>query len=175
MTSFEELGLRPELVETLAAEGIEIPTALQEDAIPVLRKGHSALLRGGPGAGVLVAWGAPLLDRLEPAPGGPVALVLTATVEAAVESARSLARISPVTVSAVIPAARNAAATASACATVAQKAIVRRSAARSRQCSTTASLSTARLSTFAAASMSKSLPAAPTRSRSSAMPRSSCP
>ena len=36
MDSFEDIGLPPELVEALAAEGIELPTPLQEAAIPVL-------------------------------------------------------------------------------------------------------------------------------------------
>ena len=34
MDSFEELGLSPELVEALAAEGIERPTSIQESVIP---------------------------------------------------------------------------------------------------------------------------------------------
>lgn len=92
MASFEDLGLRPELVEALAAEGIETPTALQNEAIPVLRKGNAALLRGGPGAGVLVAWSAPLLDRLDPVPGGPVIVALAPTEEAAMDVARALGR-----------------------------------------------------------------------------------
>ena len=48
----------------------------------------------------------------------------------AIRSARARAGISPVMVSAVMPAARNAPATASACSIVEQKAMVRRSAAR---------------------------------------------
>ncbi len=92
MDTFEELGLRPELADALLAEGMEVPTALQGDAIPVLRKGNSALLRGGPGAGVLVAYGAPLLDRLEGGQRKPQALILTALPEGGVELARSLAR-----------------------------------------------------------------------------------
>jgi ATP-dependent RNA helicase DeaD len=92
MDTFEELGLRPELADALLAEGMEVPTALQGDAIPVLRKGNSALLRGGPGAGVLVAYGVPLLDRLEGGQRKPEALILTALPEGAVELARSLAR-----------------------------------------------------------------------------------
>jgi ATP-dependent RNA helicase DeaD len=93
MASFEDLGLRPELVEALAAEGIETPTALQHEAIPVLRKGNAALLRGGPGAGVLVAWSAPLLDRLDPVPGGPVVVALVATDQLALDVSRSLGRL----------------------------------------------------------------------------------
>ncbi len=93
MTTFEELGIGPELVEALASEGIETPTSLQEEAVPVLRKGHSALVRGGPGAGVLAAWGVPLLDRIAPGAGGPVILVVAASEAAGIESARSLGRV----------------------------------------------------------------------------------
>lgn len=93
MDSFEDLDLKPELVEALLAEGVEVPTDLQTHAIPVLRRGNSAVIRGGPGAGSLVAWGAPLLDRLEAGAGQPVALVLVPTREAAGEVARSLGRL----------------------------------------------------------------------------------
>jgi ATP-dependent RNA helicase DeaD len=92
MDTFEELGLQPELADALMAEGIEVPTTLQQEAIPLLRKGNSALLRGGAGSGVLVAYGAPLLDRAEGGQGKPEALVLTSLPQGAVELARSLAR-----------------------------------------------------------------------------------
>lgn len=93
MDSFDELGLGPELVEALAAEGIEVPSPLQADAIPVLRRGNPAVLRAGPGAGAGVAWSAALLSRLEPGGGQPVALVLVTTPEVAERTARSLARL----------------------------------------------------------------------------------
>jgi ATP-dependent RNA helicase DeaD len=93
MASFEDLGLQPELVEGLAAEGIERPTALQLDTIPALRKGNSALVRGGPGAGVLVAWAAPLLDRLEAVAGGPALLVLVPSRAIALDTARAMIRM----------------------------------------------------------------------------------
>ncbi len=97
MDSFEDLGLKPELVEALLAEGIEAPTALQQHAIPVLRRGNPAVLRGGPGAGSVVAYGAPLLDRLEPGAGQPRALILTSTRDRAFHVARSLGRLGRVT------------------------------------------------------------------------------
>jgi len=97
MSSFEELGLPEPLLEALAAEGIERPTALQAHAVPVLRRGHSAVLRGGPGAGLLVAWGAPLLERLDPDATQPLALVLTPDRERAGALALSLARLATAT------------------------------------------------------------------------------
>jgi ATP-dependent RNA helicase DeaD len=97
MDSFEELGLPPELVEALAAEGIERPTPLQEAAIPVLRRGNNLLLAAGPGSGTLVAWGAAALERIDPDVPGTAALVLTPTPESAQRLAESLQRMGAAT------------------------------------------------------------------------------
>lgn len=93
MESFEELGLGPEVVEALAAEGMEIPTPLQAEAIPVVRRGGALVLGAGPGAGTMVAWGAPLLDRIPAGEGGTRVLVITPTREAAHGLASSMARL----------------------------------------------------------------------------------
>ncbi len=93
MASFEDLGLGPELVEALLAEGIEEPSPLQSDAIPVLRRGNPAVLRAGPGAGAMVAWGTALLDRLEPGEGQPVAVILVPSRDVAARVARSMGRL----------------------------------------------------------------------------------
>lgn len=97
MDSFEDLGLPEELVEALAAEGIERPTPLQEAAIPVLRRGNNLLLAAGPGSGTLVAWGVPALERIAPDASGTATLVLTPTTESAQRLAESLQRLGAVT------------------------------------------------------------------------------
>ena len=97
MDSFEDLQLSPDLVEALAAEGIERPTALQSAAIPVVQRGHNLVAIAGPGAGVLVAVGAPLLSRLESAEGQTVGLVLTPTRDRARALAEALGRLALVT------------------------------------------------------------------------------
>ncbi len=91
MTSFEDLPLGPETVASLAAEGIEIPTPFQAAAIPVIARGNDLLGRAGPGSGTLVAYGAPLLDRLEGGAGAPACLVLCTGTQQATHLARSLA------------------------------------------------------------------------------------
>lgn len=93
MESFEELGLGPEVVEALAAEGMEVPTPLQAEAIPVIRRGGALVLGAGPGAGTMVAWGAPLLDRVPPTGEGTGILVVTPTRESADALAVSMARL----------------------------------------------------------------------------------
>jgi ATP-dependent RNA helicase DeaD len=97
MQTFEELGLAPELVEALAAEGIETPTAFQREALPVVRRGNSLLGVAGPGAGTLLAYGAALLDRFEAGGGLPRGVVVTPTADAADRSARSLAPLARAT------------------------------------------------------------------------------
>ena len=91
MESFEDIGLAPELVEALAAEGIEEPTPLQQAAIPVVRRGNNIVLAAGPGSGVMVCWGAGILDRISPADGAPRALVLTHSRDRAETLAESMA------------------------------------------------------------------------------------
>lgn len=93
MESFEELGVAPELVEALAAEGIERPTPLQEDAVPILRQGNNLVLHAGPGAGVLVSWAVATLERLDPEIAAPQVLVLSATREGADRLGESVARL----------------------------------------------------------------------------------
>ena len=93
MDSFGELGLPPELVDALAAEGIERPTPLQRDVIPLLRRRNNALVRAGPGSGTLVAYGAPLLECIAAETTVPRAVVLAATTAAAGALATSLARL----------------------------------------------------------------------------------
>jgi len=97
MESFEDLGLPPEVTEALAAEGIEIPTPLQEAAIPVIRKGNSLALEAGPGSGLLAAWTLGLLDRIEAEGDTPRVVVLCATRDIADRLAESVARIASTT------------------------------------------------------------------------------
>lgn len=95
--TFEDLGLRPELVEAAGIEGYTGPTSLQRAAIPVLRRGGNAVLHASAGAGLMAAYGLPLVDRL--AGAGPTgeeagvrAVVLVPTDEDATRTASSLAR-----------------------------------------------------------------------------------
>lgn len=97
MESFEDLGVTPELVEALATEGIEIPTEFQSSAIPVLLRGNPLLAQAGPGAGTLIAYGIPLLQRSDPEATSPRGLVLAPTAEIASSLATSLSRLAQVT------------------------------------------------------------------------------
>lgn len=97
MASFESLDLAPELVEALASEGIESPTRLQEQLIPVVRRGNDVVALAGPGSGILAAYAAPLLERLPPEGEGPLALILASSTERAEALAESVGRLAMVT------------------------------------------------------------------------------
>ena len=67
MASFDDLGLRAELLRTLEEEDLERPSALQAEVIPALRRGGNLVARASTGAGKTLAYGLGVLDRLSPA------------------------------------------------------------------------------------------------------------
>lgn len=89
------MGLAADLIEALGTEGVEVPTPLQAGVMPVIRRGGSVLLEGGPGGGTLVAYGAALLDRLEEPSRQSVLIATTGDTESDA-LARSLAPIAEV-------------------------------------------------------------------------------
>jgi ATP-dependent RNA helicase DeaD len=104
MASFNDLGLREPLLMALEEEGIEHPTALQQAAIPVLRREGNLVARASSGSGKMLAYALGVLDRIEPraaadegeddaateASPATRVLVLVATPEAAQQSALAL-------------------------------------------------------------------------------------
>ena len=83
---FGSLGLRPELLESLATLGFEQPTPIQRDAIPELLNGVDVLGQAATGTGKTAAFGLPVLNRIDPgSPTAPVALILAPTRELAVQ------------------------------------------------------------------------------------------
>ncbi|MBV5319061.1 MAG: DEAD/DEAH box helicase [Desulfobulbaceae bacterium] len=96
--SFEQLGLRVELLKALKAKGYVAPTAVQAKAIPVILDGRDILTRAQTGTGKTDAFALPLVEILSRTAGirpFPRALVLTPTRELALqvgESIKSYAR-----------------------------------------------------------------------------------
>ena len=92
-TSFEELGLRPELLRAVAESGYTIPTPIQQQAIPVVLAGHDVMGGAQTGTGKTAGFGLPILHKLSqysntsPSPARhPVrALILAPTRELAIQ------------------------------------------------------------------------------------------
>jgi ATP-dependent RNA helicase RhlE len=104
--SFDELGLRPELLRAVAKAGYTEPTPIQSQAIPLVLQGRDVMAGAQTGTGKTAGFVLPILQRLTA--GGPPtgrgrrmirALIVTPTRELAAqveESIREYGRFLPV-------------------------------------------------------------------------------
>ena len=92
--TFEDLGLRPELLRALTSLGYEEPTPIQQEAVPPLVEGRDLLGQAATGTGKTAAFALPVLQRLTAhrSERPPVALVLVPTRELAVQVSEALHR-----------------------------------------------------------------------------------
>ncbi|WP_216843548.1 DEAD/DEAH box helicase [Phytoactinopolyspora alkaliphila] len=92
--SFDELGLRAELLDTLSALGYEEPTPIQVEAIPPLHEGRDLLGQAATGTGKTAAFALPVLQRFSTGErgSGPAALVLVPTRELAMQVSQAFHR-----------------------------------------------------------------------------------
>ncbi len=65
-TSFESLGLLPELLRAVAEQGYTEPTPIQSQAIPIILSGRDLLGAAQTGTGKTAGFTLPLLQRLAP-------------------------------------------------------------------------------------------------------------
>ena len=61
---FSDLGLADGIAAAAEAAGFDTPTAIQEAAIPLLRRGNNVVVIGAPGSGARSAVLLALIDRL---------------------------------------------------------------------------------------------------------------
>ncbi len=98
ITSFEQLGLKPELLRAVAEQGYTEPTPIQQKAIPVVLEGRDLLGAAQTGTGKTAGFTLPLLQRLSdkanashsPAKHPVRALVITPTRELAAQVEESV-------------------------------------------------------------------------------------
>ena len=85
-STFKDLGIHPDLVRVLDAQGITTPFPIQEATLPDAIAGHDILGRGQTGSGKTLAFGLALLNNIygkKAKPHQPLALVLAPTRELA--------------------------------------------------------------------------------------------
>ncbi len=88
--TFEDLGLRPELLDALQRLGYEEPTPIQEAAIPLLLERSDVLGQAATGTGKTAAFALPILNSIDRnSPAVPMALVLAPTRELATQVAEA--------------------------------------------------------------------------------------
>jgi ATP-dependent RNA helicase RhlE len=91
--TFDTFGLSPEILRAVNEQGYEIPTPIQDEAIPLVLAGRDMMGRAQTGTGKTAAFALPMLERLRahantsfsPARHPVRALILTPTRELAVQ------------------------------------------------------------------------------------------
>ena len=89
-SGFERLGLGQGAMQAIASLGYEVPTAVQEHAIPVLLEGGDLVAQAPTGTGKTAAYGLPIVDRLAERDWRTQALVVVPTRELAIQVADTL-------------------------------------------------------------------------------------
>lgn len=87
--SFEQLGLPSFLLNNLNQLGYEVPTPVQQVAIPILLEGHDLLAQAQTGTGKTAAFALPVLAKIDPKIKAPQALILAPTRELAIQVAEA--------------------------------------------------------------------------------------
>ena len=85
--SFETLGVNPRFIQALERQGITAPTPIQARAIPPLLAGRDVIGQSRTGSGKTIAFGLPLLERIDLRQRQTQALILTPTRELATQIA----------------------------------------------------------------------------------------
>lgn len=98
MTTFQDLGVRDDLLRGIAEMGFETPMPVQEKVIPVLLSGdHDLVALAQTGTGKTAAFGLPVIQRVDTDVREPQALVLAPTRELCLQIASDLADFSKYT------------------------------------------------------------------------------
>ncbi|HWF54218.1 MAG TPA: DEAD/DEAH box helicase [Solirubrobacteraceae bacterium] len=90
MTTFDELGLAPEILEAVHDVGYESPSPIQEEAIPSLLQGLDVIGQAQTGSGKTAAFGLPMLQYVDPSEHEVQGLVLTPTRELCIQVTQAL-------------------------------------------------------------------------------------
>ena len=95
MSTFEELGVAPELRRAIEEMGFENPMPVQERVIPhLLAKDNDVIALAQTGTGKTAAFGLPLLQRVDTSKNETQALILAPTRELCLQISSDLADFS---------------------------------------------------------------------------------
>lgn len=88
--TFAELGLGPEILQSIEAMGYEEPTPIQVKTIPVMLTGADVIAQAQTGSGKTAAFGLPIIEGIDTSLRKPQALILAPTRELAIQVADAL-------------------------------------------------------------------------------------
>jgi ATP-dependent RNA helicase RhlE len=92
-TTFRALGVSAPIADALAERGIDSPFEIQGRVLPDALAGQDVLAKAPTGSGKALAFGIPLVERIDPAGPQPSALVLVPTRELAAQVGEVLEHI----------------------------------------------------------------------------------
>jgi ATP-dependent RNA helicase DeaD len=90
MTTFDELGLAPDILSAIHDVGYESPSPIQEQAIPPLLEGSDVIGQAQTGSGKTAAFGLPMLQYVDTSEDDVQGLVLTPTRELCIQVTQAL-------------------------------------------------------------------------------------
>ncbi|MGA2926692.1 MAG: DEAD/DEAH box helicase [Solirubrobacteraceae bacterium] len=90
MTTFADLGLADDILAAVRDVGYEVPSPIQEQAIPPLLEGSDVIGQAQTGSGKTAAFGLPMLQYVDPREHEVQGLVLTPTRELCIQVTQAL-------------------------------------------------------------------------------------
>lgn len=91
---FSELGLDPELLQSVERLGFEEATPIQEQTIPLALEGKDVIGQAQTGTGKTAAFGLPMLQKIDLKNRAVQGLVIAPTRELAIQTQEELFRLS---------------------------------------------------------------------------------
>jgi len=90
VSSFADLGLSESTLEALEDVGYEVPSPIQEQAIPPMLQGRDVIGQAQTGSGKTAAFGLPIIEYIDPTEPEVQALVLTPTRELCIQVTQAI-------------------------------------------------------------------------------------
>jgi ATP-dependent RNA helicase DeaD len=90
--TFDAIGLRPELVQTLTEMGHYVPTVIQSELIPTMLAGRDVIGQSQTGTGKTAAFGLPILQTLQGGQRHVQCLIMAPTRELAIQVTDAMER-----------------------------------------------------------------------------------
>jgi ATP-dependent RNA helicase DeaD len=100
---FEEFTLSDGVSRAIKDMGFSIPTPIQEESIPYALNGRDIIGQAQTGTGKTLAFGIPMVEKIEPLESGIQAIVLTPTRELAMQVAKEIEKVGKYERIAVLP------------------------------------------------------------------------
>ncbi|WP_168119338.1 DEAD/DEAH box helicase [Paenibacillus sp. HB172176] len=94
-TAFSALGISRELLHLLQQNGIQEPTPVQRQTIPLLLKGQDVIAQAQTGTGKTLAFALPILEKIDVNKDQVQALILTPTRELAIQITTEMKKLAP--------------------------------------------------------------------------------